>query len=102
MKRRSRVGRNHFISPKRKALADRRRRKRNNWTFERLEDRLAFSVAPPQITGISNDTPEGAAAIRDLELQWMAMQAVDAVVNSQAEYALYALPNDPLEGGLRL
>jgi len=39
-------------------LAKRVERKRKSWTFERLEDRLVFSV---QSVSFSNQTPEGAA-----------------------------------------
>jgi subtilisin family serine protease len=100
VKRRSRAGRHHTVSPQRKALgvfAGGRQRKRKNFTFERLEDRYCFSLSPAdvQINGVSNDTPEGAAAIRDLELQWFAMQTADAIA-TQARYIPNSLPNDPL------
>jgi subtilisin family serine protease len=102
VKRRSRVGRKHFNSPQRKALGlfGPKQRKRKSWTFEHLENRHCFSVAPLnlQFVSISNATPEGQAAILQRELEWVFRQAVDtaSLDQTQSQYASRALPNDPL------
>jgi subtilisin family serine protease len=76
-------------------------RKRKSWTFERLEDRLVFSVTPPiiQTVSFSNSTPEGQAMTYLHEMQWSSFQqaALDATSTefNSGDYT-YSLPNDPL------
>ncbi|HEX2473132.1 MAG TPA: S8 family serine peptidase [Lacipirellulaceae bacterium] len=109
MKRRSRVGRKHFNSPQRKAfgLHGRKERKRKSWTFEHLENRHCFSATPLnlQFVSMSNETPEGQAAIWQREFDWAVLQTLDATahyLNTTTNAAanntsiLEALPNDPL------
>jgi subtilisin family serine protease len=99
--RRSQAGR-HSWSLRRqalKSLASRGLRKRRTFSFERLEDRHYFSVSPLlnyQTVSLSNDTPEGAAAIWERELAWAGLQAGTATSRSLSDYATRALPNDPL------
>jgi len=70
-------------------------RKRKPFTFETLEPRLAFSVAPMELqtTSLSSDTPEGAAAIFLRELQWAALQS--ASMNGTLDLRTRQLPTDP-------
>jgi len=97
-------------------LANGMQRKRKSWTFERLEDRLVFSVTPytiPQLTGpqygtlqavsFSSDTPEGAALTLADELNWAYLASASAAgqstgsstTASTANYVPMSLPNDP-------
>jgi hypothetical protein len=86
VKRRSRVGRKHFNSPQRKAFGviGRKQRKRKSWTFEHLENRHCFSVAPFnfQTVSISNATAEGQAAIWQREMEWVLKQAADTLTTA--------------------
>src|SRR5204863_234208 len=79
--------------------AKRIERKRKSWTFERLEDRLVFSVAPVQAISFSNDTPEGAALTLLDEMRWSQMAAASASGQtadaSTVKYTTMSLPNDP-------
>jgi len=76
-------------------ILGRAQRKRKSYSFERLEDRLAFSVAPGTDTSAVSDTALAAAQEAFArEMQWALMQAVDAA--TPAQYTTYSLPNDPL------
>lgn len=74
------------------AFAKRNERKRKSWTFERLEDRLAFSVSP---IGYGSNTPEGAAMILLDEMRWIQMAAASGK-GINTNYATSSVPNDPL------
>jgi subtilisin family serine protease len=81
-------------------LAKRTERKRKSWTFERLEDRLVFSVSPTiQTVSFSSDTPEGAALTLLDEMRWSQMAAASASGQtddaSALKYVSMSLPNDP-------
>jgi subtilisin family serine protease len=103
VKRRNWMGQQRKASQGRKALgplAKRIERKRKSWTFERLEDRLVFSVSPTiQSVSFSNDTPEGAALTLLDEMRWSQMAAASAtgqtVDTSTVKYQTLSLPNDP-------
>jgi subtilisin family serine protease len=93
------MGHHRNASRGRKALspfAKRAERKRKTWMFERLEDRLVFSV---QSVSFSNQTPEGAALTLLDELNWANLAAANAagqsVDNAALKYATMSLPNDP-------
>ncbi len=98
------MGHRRFASPRRKALGPlthRAQRKRKSWTFERLEDRLVFSVdAGPQFYSFSSDNPAGAAQTILDELNWAQMAAAQSSANSSATtgatYSPMSLPTDPL------
>ncbi len=96
------MGDHRIASRSRKALspfAKRVERKRKSWTFERLEDRLAFSVNPLdlQTYSFSNQTAEGAALTLLNEMTWAQMQGATSGTTPQ-NYVTMALPNDPLFG----
>ncbi|MCI0359708.1 MAG: S8 family serine peptidase, partial [Planctomycetaceae bacterium] len=97
MKRRNRANRRRGWTS-RPALpnlfATRDPRKRRAFSFEQLEQRLAFSIAPLELqtTSISSDTAEGAAAILLRELQWAAMQSGNT---TPVQLTTMALPTDP-------
>jgi subtilisin family serine protease len=77
--------------------------KRKSWTFERLEDRLVFSVAPVQTQAMQlqtvsygNDTPQGQLQTWLDELEWNVLQNTAAANLPAPDYVLFSLPNDPL------
>ncbi len=78
-------------------FSKRPQRKRKTFSFERLEDRFAFSVATTamNVVSFSNDTPEGALATWMRELEWAARQAAN-VNGAQPQYEFLALPSDPM------
>src|SRR5262249_41062326 len=82
-------------------LAKRVERKRKSWTFERLEDRLVFSVdlSGWQQYSFSNQTPEGAALTLADELYWAQAMAAQngggAGTSSTPALTPMSLPNDP-------
>jgi hypothetical protein len=87
------------------AFAERARKRKRNWTFERLEDRLFLSVTPLDTTqsllsdpsqwqSISSATPEGAAAIAQRELDWYSKLSSPETANNQTIVPA-SLPNDP-------
>jgi subtilisin family serine protease len=89
------------------AFTKRRERKRKSWTFERLEDRMVFSVTPqtPQVYSFSNQTAEGAALTLADEMYWAQLMyasqdgsGTDAsnIQNPLAQGQFFALPNDPM------
>src|SRR4051794_25425182 len=83
-------------------------RKRKSWTFERLEDRLVFSVTPYtgnalanlQSVSFSSDNPAGAALTLADELNWAQAAAASAAGQnvdpfSSVRFVTTSLPNDP-------
>ena len=107
MKRRNRKSRQRFGSSLRKPLGllnIGKQQKRKHWTFERLEDRLVFSVADAckpasmqlQTVSYGNDTPEGAAMTWLAEQEWNAVQAAAAAGLPAPDYVFLSLPTDPL------
>src|SRR5262245_26119634 len=92
------MGRYRNASRGRKALspfAKRVERKRKAWIFERLEDRLVFSVdlSNFQSYSFSNQTAEGAALTLADELRWAQAAAANGTT---ANFTTMSLPNDPL------
>ena len=100
------MGRERRGSPRRTArafLAGSGQRKRKAFSFERLEDRFYFSVVAgldlqSQTVSLSSDTPEGAAAIWQRELQWAdAASCGERTQRAKCPVCRpLALPTDPL------
>jgi subtilisin family serine protease len=72
-----------------------KRRKRKSYTFEKLEERFAFSATPldSESGSLSNDTAAGAAELLLREMQWALMQAGNT--SGATQLATFALPTDP-------
>ncbi|HEX5471703.1 MAG TPA: S8 family serine peptidase, partial [Lacipirellulaceae bacterium] len=101
MKRRNWMGHRRNATRKGKAISSllgRAPRKRKSWTFERLEDRLVFSVAPfsYQTVSFGNDTPEGAAMTLLDELHWAQIQSGSASGTAAQTNTTASLPTDPM------
>jgi subtilase family protein/SdrD B-like protein/GEVED domain-containing protein/proprotein convertase P-domain-containing protein len=78
-------------------LAENNPRKRRSWTFERLEDRLVFSVSPNmQVISFSSDNPEGAALTAAHEMYWA--QSAYTGTPDAPKYTFMSLPTDPMFG----
>jgi hypothetical protein len=109
VKRRNRTRQRRFGLRNRQALGSsfsRAQRKRKSWSFERLEDRLVFSVDPVdlQTVSFSNDTAAGAALTLADELHWAQLMAANgstasgdsAGASTTPNLTFLSLPNDPL------
>lgn len=104
MKKRHRTSRRFFGKQGRSSLnllhGD-KQRKRRSWIFERLEDRLVFSVEPTgtqllQTVSYSSNTLEGAIATAARETEWASLQNAYANPNQALNVQTLALPSDPL------
>jgi subtilisin family serine protease len=102
VKKRNRFRRQRSHSSRRTALGFQgtvRQRRPKTRTFEQLEDRFCFSVSPVpnvQTISLSNDTPDGAAALWLRELEWAARQSSSLAALGPVQYVGSALPNDPM------
>lgn len=100
------MSRQNIGSPRRKPLGLlsilEKAQQRKSWSFERLEDRLVFSVTPYtfpvlETVSYSNDTPEGAALTYAREFAWASyQQQLASSTGADVSLATRALPNDPL------
>jgi subtilisin family serine protease len=91
VKRRNRLNRRRWLSRSTplQVFAERNSRKRKTFSFETLEERLAFSAESPT----SSTTAD---VDWQRELQWSVVQAAAGATNGTAPlYGLMAIPNDP-------